>query len=89
MYNYYNYIQPYQSHSNSPSEGICIYSFSLFPEIYQPSGSCNFSKIDDIVLEITVDKEINYSNPGIVKVYGVHYNVLRILNGLAGLAFSN
>lgn len=88
-YKYYNYLQPYQSHSNNPSEGICVYSFSLFPEIYQPSGSCNFSKIDDIVLKITVDKQIDYSNPAIIKVYSLNYNVLRILNGLAGLAFSN
>ena len=88
-YSFYNYLQPFQCHSNSPSEGISMYSFSLFPEIYQPSGTCNFSKIDDIVLEVTVDKEINYSNPGIIKVFAVTKNVLRILNGLAGLAFSN
>ena len=66
-----------------------MYSFALKPENYQPSGACNFSKIDDIVLELTVSKEINYKNPGLVRIYNSAYNIFRITNGLGGLAFSN
>ena len=88
-YIYYNYINPYKYHSNNPDNGINLYSFSSDPEDKQPKGSCNFSKIDDIVLELTVDKEINYNNPGVIRVYNCAYNIFRIINGLGGLAFSN
>lgn len=86
---YYNYIEPYIYHSNSPVEGINIFSFSLQPENYQPHGSCNYSKIDDIVLEMTLSNNISYNNPALVRIYSYNYNILRIINGLAGLAFSN
>ena len=88
-YIYYNYINPLKYHSNNPNEGINIYSFSCNPESRQPHGSCNFSKIDDIVLELNVSKEINYKNPGLIRIYNVAYNIFRITNGLGGLAFSN
>lgn len=86
---YFNYIQPYQHHAHAPSNGINVYSFNLNPADHQPSGSLNLSKIDDIVLEITVDKDISYASPGKIRVYCLGYNVVRIINGLGGLAFSN
>lgn len=86
---YYNYLNSYKYHSNSPENGINLYSFSYNPENKQPTGSCNFSKIDDIVLEVNVSSDINYSNPGIIRIYNYAYNVFRIINGLGGLAFSN
>lgn len=88
-YVYYNYINPYKYHSNSPSNGINIYSFSLDPENRQPHGTCNFSRIDDIVLELNVSNKINYNNPAVIRIYNYAYNVFRIINGLGGLVFSN
>ena len=46
--NFFNYLQPYIRHKNTPADGIYVYSFSLFPEEHQPSGTCNFSAIDNV-----------------------------------------
>ena len=86
---FYNYLQPIKTHTNSPSNGINIYPFCINPEDSQPSGSCNFSKMDDIVLEFSVSKDVDYNHPAIVRVYNNAYNVFRIIDGLSGLAFSN
>ena len=86
--NFYTYVQGLQHHKSTPPIGVFCYSFALYPEQYQPSGSCNFSKIDDISIDITVEP-ISYNKPAYVKVYAVSYNILRIINGIAGLAFSN
>lgn len=86
---YYNYINPYKYHSSTPNNGVNMYSFSSKPENEQPTGSCNFSKIDDIVLELDIDKSISYSNPATVKVYNNAYNIFRIINGLGSIAFSS
>lgn len=86
---YFHFIQPFQHNSNTPLKGTYYYSFSLFPEHHQPSGSCNLSKIDDFQLNITVNKEINYLNQAKIRIYGNCINILRIINGYAGLAFSN
>jgi hypothetical protein len=66
-----------------------VYSFSLKPEDNQPTGTCNLSKIDDLQLNIVVNKEINYSNQAKLRVYAVCVNILRIINGQGGLAFIN
>ena len=86
---YYNYINSYKYHSNTPNNGINLYSFSYNPENEQPTGSCNFSKIDDIVLELDIDKSISYNNPAVIKVYNNAYNIFRIINGLGGMAFGS
>lgn len=86
---YYSWIQNYQGFSNAASEGINVYSFSINNEQYQPSGSCNFSRIDDITLVLTVDKSVSYNNPALARIYALSYNVLRIINGVAGLAFDS
>ena len=89
-YQYYSWLENYQYLSNGAStEGIGMYSFAIHPEDYQPSGSCNFSRIDDISLGLNVDKSITYSNPGKARVYALSYNVLRIINGIAGVAFDS
>jgi hypothetical protein len=85
---YFEWLQKYNSHSNKGFDGVYVYSFSLKPEEYQPSGSVNFSKIDDIVLELQMDKEISLNNPCRLRVYCLNYNIIRIINGLCGLAFS-
>lgn len=86
---YYQLIQTYQAHNNSPSNGINCYSFSMFPEDNQPSGSLNYSKIDDSKLKLTMNKIINYQNTARIRIYSVQYNVFRIIHGLGGLVFSN
>ena len=86
---FYNYLNSYLYHKNSVEEGINLYSYSIKPESYQPKGSCNFSKIDDLVLELTLSSLISYNNPALLSIYNLNYNVLRITNGLAGLTFIN
>ena len=84
---YFNLVQPYQAHTNIPeSPGINVYSFALKPEEHNPSGSANFSRIDNATLNLTMN-----SNTGSckVRVYGINYNVFRIMSGMGGLAYSN
>tara|TARA_X000001036_G_scaffold412213_1_gene425545 strand:- start:2531 stop:4087 length:1557 start_codon:yes stop_codon:yes gene_type:complete len=145
---YFNYVQPWQFHSGSPSVPIYLYSFALRPEDYQPSGTCNFSRIDNAYLEMNLKKivgdhdygkmgdnvaagaagiaepayyakvagesivggSVGWTNPGTVNdntgyyklptgfatdksvnlyTYAVSYNVLKIVSGRGGLAYSN
>ena len=68
------------------SDYINVYSFALKPEEHQPSGTCNFSRIDSAVLKC----DANYgSGTGTLDIYAVNYNVLRIMSGMGGLAYSN
>lgn len=80
---YHNSVQPYQHHSGNPRIGINSYSFAFFPEEIQPSGVCNFSRVDKKVLEV------NSAVEGIITIMGFGYNVLRISKGLGGLAYNN
>jgi|SaaInlV_125m_DNA_1040241.scaffolds.fasta_scaffold42020_2 hypothetical protein len=83
---YFSLVQPYQHHENTPDDnhkGINIYSFALKPEEHQPSGTLNMSRIDTAVLSLSS------SVAGTIHVYAVNYNVLRILSGMGGLAYSN
>jgi hypothetical protein len=68
-------------------KNINCYSFALNPEEHQPSGTCNFSKIDDIKLVFDDIINATYDNP--LTIYALNYNVLRIKNGMGGLAYSN
>ena len=91
---YFQLVQPYQHHervpitmgtstSTSDSANINVYSFALKPEEHQPSGTCNMSRIDNAALKLS-----NCSSD-VVKVFAVNYNVLRIMSGMGGLAYSN
>ena len=92
---FYNLAQSYNFAKNTPSKGILFYSFSLDPFDYQPSGSCNMSRFNDIKLSIeTTDTPIpegqtknlfNY----IIDVFAINYNVLRVTGGQGNLEFSN
>ena len=89
---YFNLIQPYQHHENIPANaGINVYSFGLKPEEHQPSGTLNMSRIDTAVLNVTFDSTYTTNNAGALSfyIYAVNYNVLRILSGMGGLAYSN
>ena len=98
---YFNYVQPYQHFSNTPADGINVYSFALKPEDHQPSGTCNFSRIDNATLQVKVglDNQVgdnqyttNYigsNSNSSLNIYAVNYNVLRVMSGMAGAAYSN
>jgi hypothetical protein len=90
---YFNRVQPYQHHTASPSTGINVYSFALKPEELQPSGTCNFSRIDNAVLQLTLTPSAVGGTTGPssanVRIYATNYNVLRIMSGMGGLAYSN
>ena len=94
---YFRCVQPLQHHTGGhnqedgnaagtavdPLGGMYCYSFGLKPEEHQPSGTCNFSRIDNAVLALDA------AAAGTLKVYAVNYNVLRIMSGMGGLAYSN
>ena len=85
---YFSRQQIYDHHTGYGSvpskDSILVYSFALKPEEHQPSGTCNFSRIDTAQLvsdSVSIKKGIY--------VYAVNYNVLRIMSGMGGLAYSN
>tara|TARA_Y100000389_G_scaffold200506_1_gene241113 strand:+ start:47 stop:1138 length:1092 start_codon:yes stop_codon:yes gene_type:complete len=91
---YFTRAQIWQHHSGYGSilagDGIGVYSFALKPEEHQPSGTCNFSRIDNAVVTNTEDRKgpgSSYADGGVC--YAVNYNVLRIMSGMGGLAYSN
>ena len=88
---YFNLVQPFQHHENIPTNaGINVYSFALKPEEHQPSGTLNMSRIDTATLSLTFDSGMTASSANSsLNVYAVNYNVLRILSGMGGLAYSN
>ena len=85
---YFRLVQNYQHHTNVPSKHIYTYSFALSPEEHQPSGTCNFSRIDNAVLQVKYDTSLVVAASKI-KIFAVSYNVLRIMSGMGGLAYSN
>ena len=84
---YFNLVQPYQHHTNIPSTGINVYSFALKPEEHQPSGTCNFSRIDTAVLQLQLTPKASTGSK--IRVYARNYNILRIMSGMGGLAYSS
>ena len=72
---------------NNLTQGIYNYSFCLNPLEYQPSGSINFSKIDDSYLQITLNSAIDYQNPCQIFLYSLQYNVFNIIDGIGGLKY--
>ena len=85
------------------SDSIRVYSFALNPEEHQPSGTCNFSRIDTAVLNtsaaVVADTEngltrndgkgFGNNRPQVPRIAAINYNVLRIMSGMGGLAYSN
>lgn len=87
---YFDLVQPYQHHTRSPDTGINVYSFALRPEEHQPSGTCNFSRIDNATLQLVLSyNAIGAQKTARVRVYATNYNVLRVMSGMGGLAYSN
>jgi len=87
---YFDLVQPFQHHTRAPDTGINVYSFALRPEEHQPSGTCNFSRIDNAVLQLVLSAAtVAGTATAKVRVYAVNYNVLRVMSGMAGVAYSN
>ncbi len=93
---YFLRVQNYKHHTHAAranstnKQYIYLYSFALNPEEHQPSGTCNFSRIDNTVLSFrNLDPSDAPITAGIIKVFAVNYNVLRIMSGMGGLAYSN
>jgi hypothetical protein len=72
-------------------DALSVYSFALKPEEHQPSGTCNFSRIDSAILQFNTAPDGTPGTTSIdaIRVYAVNYNVLRIMSGMGGLAYSN
>lgn len=84
---YFRLYQAWQRHTAIPNSFIYVYSFSLAPEAAQPQGSCNASRLDSIVLQLSMNASVA-PNPLGVTVYATNYNVLRVVAGLGGLLFT-
>lgn len=94
---YFNYYQPLHHHTRTPADGINVYSFAICPEKHQPSGTTNFSRIDNTELVITFADSLrtgsalalDYSTDSKIYIFGVSYNILRVMSGMGGKAYSN
>lgn len=80
---YFDLVQPYQHHTRNPDTGINVYSFALRPEEHQPSGTCNFSRIDNATLQLVLSNAtVEGTATAKVRVYATNYNVLRVMSGI-------
>ena len=101
---YFRLVQPWQYHSCLPESFVYVYSFALHPEDVQPSGQCNFSRIDNATFEMKLDPNLfqnnanlgggpngcNYSGQSVdIIIFARNWNVLRFKHGLGGKAFAN
>jgi hypothetical protein len=82
---YFNQVQPFQHHTGNPMPGVYAYSFALKPEEHQPTGTCNFSRIDNAQVAV----KMHATDATTMHMFATNYNVLRIQSGMGGLAFSN
>jgi len=83
---YFRLVLPYQKHTRAPSDFIYTYSFCLNPEEHQPSGTCNFSRLDNVELLVNFKPTIEDLS---THIYAINYNMLNVVNGMGGLAYSN
>jgi len=83
---YFRTVIPYQRHTNIPNNYIYCYSFAFHPEEFQPSGTCNFSRIDNQVLYMEISDQL--IDP-IITVFALNQNILNIAAGMAGVEYSN
>jgi hypothetical protein len=83
---YFTYVQDYEIGKSTPKQGLYMYSFALFPYEHQPSGTCNFTKLDTGTLNYTLADNIPES---IITAYTINYNVLKIMGGMGSLSYAN
>lgn len=84
---YFTDIQVYQNHSHSPSSIINVYSFAIHPQNHQPSGSSNFSEIENVTLKVNIKPEIKFKD-AVIRIYCIVYNIYRISNGVSNVMFA-
>jgi hypothetical protein len=83
---YFDILQPFQHHTRNPDTGINVYSFSVKPEEWQPSGTCNFSRIDNATLQLVLSANtVSGTATAKVRVYAINYNILRVMSGMCGI----
>ena len=97
---YYNYLHPYNYYNATPQNGLNVYSFCLKPIEFQPSGSCNFSRISFFGLQIKINKQkydtlyelfnpIQYPTETYELIFQIrNYNVLRLIGGIGATAYT-
>ncbi len=93
---YFNYVQC-RAHTRTPADGVNVYCFGLHPENHQPSGSANLSRIDTTILHLTLTDEkrpsgsvlLDWVSSSKLHIFALNYNVLRVMSGMAGKAYSN
>ena len=83
---FFRTVVPYQRHTNVPNNFIYVYSFSLNPEEFQPSGACTFSRIDSQMLYLEISDQL--IDP-IITIFASNYNILNISGGLCGIEYSS
>ena len=88
-YVFFNMIQPFRYHTRCPRDGICVYSFALYPEKSQPSGSFNASIINKIQMYVTTNPPTDSSYSYEFIFYVSYYNVFRVMSGMGALVFAN
>lgn len=86
--NYFNYVQPNEHHTRTPSDGINMYAFCLHPEEHQPSATCNLSRIAKPLLNITLNSSTLENDSAKLWVFSKKYNILRFVNGMGGVAYT-
>jgi hypothetical protein len=97
---YFNLKQVYDHHTvGCQSEGINLYSFALEPEKHQPSSAINFSRVDKAIAQMSVHPGTfiavdpftgaTTTTTARVRFYAVSYNILRVMSGMCGTAYSN
>ena len=87
---YFRVVQNNQHMVSAPTKHIYTYSFAIRPAEHQPSGTCNFSRIDNATMQFTFQSGSHTADGAkTIKVYAINYNVLRIMSGMAGVAYSN
>lgn len=86
---FFSNVQLYQNHISKPDKNTIIncYSFCLYPENINPSGTINLSKFQNIQLILEMNKQVSYTNPVIVKIYAISYNILEIDKGIPKLLY--
>ncbi len=93
---YFRLVQPYQHLTRIPNKPIYIYSFALRPEEWQPSGTCNFSRLDTVQLHYNLAtwttgqrSALGLTQYGQFQLFAVNYNVLTVVNGMGGLKYAS
>jgi hypothetical protein len=87
---YFDTVVPKEAHTRAPDTGINVMSFALRPEETQPSGSLNFSRIDNATLQLVLSNAtVESTKTAKVRVYGRNHNFLKIVSGMGGITYSS